>query len=132
MDAVSLILTALSAGVAAGGQSVVSEAIKDAYNELKTLIERKVIGKPSTELAFTEFETDPETWKAPLKKGLLNIQVDQDNDIIEAAQKLMAQVDPKQAAAGRYNVQVTGNVQGLAQGDYQQVTINFGDKQQEK
>ena len=132
MDAVSLILTALSAGVTVGGQSVASEAIKDAYNELKTLIKRKVTGKPSTEIALKEFETDPETWEVPLKKGLLDEQVDQDKGIIKAAQKLMAQVDPKQAAAGRYNVQVTGNVQGLAQGDYQQVTMNFGNKQQEK
>jgi hypothetical protein len=40
----------------------------------------------------------------------------------------MGLVDPQQAATGKYNVQIAGNVQGLAQGDYQRVEMNFGDK----
>src|SRR5713226_1293052 len=78
MDPITLIQTALVAGAAAGGQAVASDAIKDTYAGLKALIQRKLAGKPSAELALTEHETDPETWEAPLKKALVQEQVDQD------------------------------------------------------
>ena len=60
------------------------------------------------------------------------MQVDQDENIIETAQKVMTLIQPQQAAMGKYNVQITGNVQGYAQGDYQQVTMNFGNEPKEK
>jgi len=132
MDPLTLILTALSTGAAAGSQAIASDAIKDAYTGLKSLIQRKLSGKSSAELALTEHEADPMTWEAPLKKALVQAQVDQDKDIIEAAQKMMTLIQPQQAAMGKYNVQITGNVQGYAQGDYQQVTMNFGNEQKEK
>ncbi len=132
MDPITLILTALGAVVAAGGQAAVSEAAKDAYTVLKTRIQQKITGKSSAELALAEHETDPTTWEAPLKKALLQAQVDLDNNIIEAAQKVMALVQPQQAAMGKYNVQITGNVQGYAQGDYQQVTMHFENTPKEK
>ncbi len=132
MDPVTLILTALGAGAAAGGQAIASDAIKDGYAGLKALIQRKFAGKPKAELALTEYESDPETWKAPLKKVLVQEQVDQDNDIIEAAQRVMQLVQPQQAAMGKYNVQITGNVQGFVQGDHQTVHMNFGNEPKEK
>ena len=132
MDPITLIQTALVAGAAAGGQAVASDAIKDTYAGLKALIQRKLAGKPSAELALTEHETDPETWEAPLKKALVQEQVDQDQEVLEAAQRVMKLVQPQQAAMGKYNVQITGNVQGFTQGDYQQVTMNFGDLPMEK
>ncbi len=132
MDSIALILTALGTGAAAGGQAIANEAIKDAYTGLKTLIQRKFTSNPSAELALTGHETDPTTWEAPLKKALMQAQIDQDEDVIDAARKVMILVQPQQAAIGKYNVQITGNVQGYAQGDYQQVTINFGNDPKEK
>src|SRR5579872_324701 len=126
MDPLTLILTALGTGAAAGGQAVASDAIKDAYAGLRSLIQQKFSGKRGAELALTEHENDPTTWEAPLKKALVQAQVDQDKEIIEAAQKMMTLIQPQQAAMGKYNVQVAGNVQGYAQGDYQQVNMNFG------
>ena len=126
MDALTLILTALGAGATAGSQAVAGDAIKDAYNALKTLLQHKFAGKAGAELALTEHETDPQTWEAPLKKALMQAHLEQDEEVITAAQKIMAQVQPQQAALGKYNVQITGNVQGYAQGDNQQVTMNFG------
>ncbi len=132
MEPITLILTALIAGASAAGQAVVNDAIKDAYVGLKELIQRKFAGKPSAEVALIEHKTDAQTWEAPLKKALLQEHVDQDTEIIEAAQKVMQLVQPQQAAMGKFNVQITGNVQGYAQGDYQQVTMNFGDARQEE
>ena len=125
MDPVTLILTALTAGVAAGGQAVLKDAIEDSYTGLKTLIQHKFAGKSNAELALVEYESDPETWQVPLRKALIQACVDQDPEVIEAARRLMTHINPQQAAMGKYNVQFTGNVQGFAQGDFQKVTMNF-------
>ena len=53
-------------------------------------------------------------------------QADHDEAIIKAAQRVMTLVNPQQAAMGQYIVQITGNVQGIAQGDYQHVEMTFG------
>lgn len=112
MDPLTLILTALTAGAAAGGQAVISDAIKDAYNSLKALIQRKFAGKPSAEVALTEHETDPQIWAAPLKKALAQEHVDQDQAILQAAEQLIAQIKAQpggeqhiQSAVGSYIAQ---------------------------
>ncbi len=132
MDPITLILTSLAAGAAAGGQTAVSDAIKDSYSGLKALIARKFAGKPSAEVALNEHESDPKTWEEPLKKALMQEHIDQDREIVEAAKKVMTLVQQQQAALGKYNVQITGNVQGFAQGDYQQVEMTFGSDPKEK
>ncbi len=131
MDPVTLILTALAAGAAASVKDTAGEAVKDGYNGLKALIRNKLVGKPKAEAALVDYEDDPETYEKPLKKALTEVHVDQEKGIIEAAQRLMTLVQPQQAAMGKYNVQITGNVQGYAQGDYQQVTMNFGNEPKE-
>lgn len=128
MDPITLILTALTAGIAASAKDTASAALKDSYNGLKTLIQRKFVGRPSAEMALTEHERKPDVWKAPLEEGLKETRSDQDKEIIAAAQRLMTLVQPQQAAMGKYNVQIIGNVQGYTQGDYQQVIMNFGDE----
>ncbi len=131
MDPATLILTALSSGAADSVKDTASIAIKDAYNGLKALIQRRFIGKPAAEAALTEYEKKPDVWKAPLEEELKETETDQDQDVIEAAQKLMTLIQPQQAAMGKYNVQIIGNVQGYAQGDNQQVTMQW-DKSKEK
>jgi hypothetical protein len=132
MDPVTLILTALVAGAAASVKDTANQAVKDAYNGLKDLIKRKFAGKPTAEVALMEHEKKPDVWKAPLKEGLEETGTDQDQEVIAAAQKLMTLVQPQQAAMGKYNIQIAGNIQGYAQGDYQQVTMNFGNESKEK
>ncbi|HEX6483846.1 MAG TPA: hypothetical protein VF043_33780 [Ktedonobacteraceae bacterium] len=112
MDPLTLILTALTAGAAVGEQAVVSDAIKDAYNGLKALIQRKFAGKPSAEAALTEHETDPQIWVAPLKKFLAQEHIDQDQAILQAAEQLLTQIKAQpggeqhiQSAVGSYIAQ---------------------------
>jgi len=116
MDPITLIVTALTAGAAAGSQSLVTDAIKDSYAGLKALIRRKFAGKPSAEVALTEHETDPETWQAPLKKVLIQEHLDQDTEILQAAQALLDQIQAQpggkhytQNIVGNYNAQVQGS-----------------------
>ena len=110
MDPITLILTALGAGA----QSVVSDVIKDTYTGLKTLIQRKFAGKPSAEVALTEHETDPQTWQAPLKKALVQEHVEQDTEIIRAAQALLDQIN-QQPHGAQHIQQAIGNY--IAQAD---------------
>jgi hypothetical protein len=112
--------------------TLITDATKDSYAGLKALVQRKFAGKPKAELALAEHESDPETWKVPLKKALIEEQVDQDQEVIEAAQEVMKLVQPQQAATGKYNVQVAGNVYGYVQGDNPQVNMNFGSEPKEK
>lgn len=125
MDFATLITTALATGAASSVKDTADQAVKDAYNGLKTLIQRKFANKPAAETALAEYEKQPDVWREPLKHIIKEAELDQDQKIIAAAQQLVQLVQPQQAAMGKYNVQITGNIQGYVQGDNQQVTINF-------
>jgi len=128
MDPITLILTALVSGATSSVKETASQAVKDAYNGLKTLIHNKFAGKPAAEMVLAQFEEDPDVWKAPLEKELKKAGTAQDTAIVETAQRLMALVQPQQAAQGKYNVQITGNVGNLAQGDHPTININHEQK----
>jgi hypothetical protein len=132
MDPITLILTALGSGAIASLKDAASQAVKDTYNGLKTLIYNKIAGKPDAETALAKYEKKPDVWKAALEDELKEAQVFQDKAIIEAAEKLMTLIQPQQAAQGKYNVQITGNVTGFAQGDHQTVNMTFGNPPPEK
>ena len=121
MEPISLIISALVAGVAkAAGDGVAKaagEVAPDAYNGLKTLIKRKFAGEPKAEMVLEEYETDPETYEAPLKKKLAEAGVDKDEEIIKAAQSLLEQVKPSESAASKYKVEFQGEVKGVQVGD---------------
>lgn len=124
----TLILTAL----AFGARGIASEAIKDSYKKLKELIQRKFVGNQEAETALAAYEEDPDAWEARLSDLLTQTGAIKETDIIEASQKLITHINPQQAASGKYNVQITGNVQGYVQGDHAQVTMNFTDHQKKQ
>lgn len=100
MDPITLILTALVAGTA----KAAGDAVPDAYKGLKALIQKKLAGKPVAEAMLEEHEKDPETYAAPLKKNLLEAGIDQDEEILKAAQALLEQLKPEAAAPGTINI----------------------------
>jgi hypothetical protein len=126
MDPISLIVMALTAGITAAVKDVSGEAVKDAYQGLKRLVRRRLAGDAAAEVALDKHADKPEVWEAPLKDALSQAGADRDKEIVAAAQRLMALVEPEQAAAGRFTVNVSGDVQGLVQGDHATVTMNFG------
>ncbi len=132
MDPITLIITALASGARAVAKDTASQAVKDAYKGLKALIHRKFAEKPDAELALEKYEKEPGAYKEPLEDELTQAAAEKDEEIIRAAEKLMALVNVQQATKGKYNVQVAGNVYGLAQGDQQQVSMTFGNKPPEK
>ncbi|OLT07312.1 hypothetical protein BJF90_14385 [Pseudonocardia sp. CNS-004] len=56
MEPVTLIAAALAAGVAAGAQDTAAEAVKDAYNGLKTLVGRRLAGRSDDESVLERLE----------------------------------------------------------------------------
>src|SRR5258708_26157055 len=127
MDPLSLILAAITAGATASTKDTTSAIIKDTYQGLKALIQRKLEGKPNAQAALIEYEEDPETYEKPLKKALLETHVDTEQDVIEAAQHILTLIQPQQAAMGKYNIQNTDSVQGQIVGDHANVTLHFVD-----
>lgn len=128
MDQIAMILAALASGATAGLTESASLALKESYNALKTLIQRKFAGKPESETALSLYTHDPLMYEKLLREALTEVQVEYDRTIIEAAQRLLALTQPQQSSTGKYNTQITGNVHGYAQGDYQRVDMHFGDR----
>ena len=131
MDPVTVIVSALVAGAAAGAKDTASQAVKDAYNGLKTLIQKRFSGKPEAEMALAQHEKKPEVWEAPLKDALADTGVDKDQAILQSAEKLLKLVQPQQVGMGKYSVQI-GEAQGVVVGDQAQVEMTFGDESKSK
>ena len=124
MEPISLILTALVAGAA----KAAGDTIPDAYTALKTLIKRKFEsqGKSNSVTILDKYETKPEKTKPLLEDELTEAGVDKDKEIIKLAQKLLEQLNPQEAAEGKFNLQISGGtVQGLTQQNTGTITQNF-------
>lgn len=119
MEPVSLILSALAAGAA----KAAGDTVPDAYKALRELIKRKFASKPQAEMVLEEHEKDPETYEVPLKKKLVEADVDKDEEILKKAQELLKQAFPQEAAQGKYNInaeQIKGIVGDISGGNVNQ------------
>src|SRR5512135_837468 len=94
MDPITLSLTALAAGAAAGGKDIAAAAVKDAYTALKALVKRRFGGRPDAELVLAQHERAPDIWQAPLRAELAEARADSDPELVAAAQALMRLIDP--------------------------------------
>lgn len=126
MDPITSILAALAAGAVAAAKETAGSAIKDAYEGLKSLLKRKLASKPLASAAVDTHAAEPAPAEAALRPALKETAADRDDELLAAAKKLLAVADRDGSVARRYTLQVTGNVQGLVQGDGSNVTMNFG------
>jgi len=116
MDPITLIVTALAAGVTSGTADVTSAAVKAAYRKLWNLVRKRFAGRPEAELVLARHESAPGTWQEPLAAELTEAGADRDADLLAAAQDLMSLLDGAGARAGKYTVDVRG-AQGVQVGD---------------
>jgi hypothetical protein len=107
----------LAAGAASGAGQAATTAVKDAYQGLKRLVSARFTGRKAAEVALTEHEADPETWRAPLAAELVRTAAVDDPQVIEAAQRLMALLDEAGSKNGKYTVDLRG-AQGAQVGDH--------------
>ena len=124
MDPVSLVLNALTSGASQGVADGVSDAVKSAFGKLKQLVSAKLSGSKPAEVVLAEHSSDPETWQVPLAKALAAFGVGSDRAVIEAAQRLLALLDPAGTAQGKYQVDLWG-AQGVQIGDGNQQFNTF-------
>jgi hypothetical protein len=126
MDPLSLIVAALAAGAAAALKDAAAQTVKDAYAGLKSLIKRKIAGRPLAQDVIDGHEQAPEVWEKPLQDELKQAGVAEDEEVVRAAQRLLALIDPVGAQAGKYNVTITGG-KGIVVGDHAHVEMTFED-----
>jgi len=117
MDPITLIVTALAAGAAAGFRQSASTAVMDAYEGLKGLVRKRFAGRRDGDLVLARHAESPEAWEAPLAAELAAAGAENDTDLVAAAQAVMKLVDEAGSRAGRYVVDVRGS-QGVQIGDY--------------
>jgi hypothetical protein len=125
MDPVTLIVTALAAGAGVGMKDTASAAVQDAYAGLKSLVRKRIAGRPGSQLVLARHEQDSQTWEVPLAAELEAVNADQDSGLVAAAQALMHLVDGAGFRAGKYNVDVRGG-QGVQVGDHNIQRNSFG------
>lgn len=99
MDPITIIVTALVAGAAAGLKPTAAQAVKDAYAGLKTLIQRKYA---SVSASVDQLEASPESKarRNVVEEDLGNTSAAQDRELLEWAQaalQAVATYDPDAA-----------------------------------
>jgi hypothetical protein len=131
MEPVSMIATALVAGAAAAAKDTATEMVKDAYSALKSGLRRLFGDDADAERTLEEYTDAAQAGSDPppedaLRDVLTEAGAADAPEVVEAAERLLREVDPDGAAAGKYTVTVAGNVQGQVVGDRANVTMNFG------
>jgi hypothetical protein len=87
-----MIVEALAAGGATGKDTEPGTS-HDAYVELRELVRRRFAAVLPTEKALVEHEKAPEVWHAPLAAALETTGAGHDEQIIEAARRVLALVE---------------------------------------
>lgn len=125
MEPISMIVGALVAGASTALKDTASQAVKEAYQGLKTLVIQHWKAKAKddakaeerAELIFEELEHDPEGFKNPLERKLNEIMPEPDTALIERAQQLEKLLEESGHSVGKYAVKIGDNSQGVQIGD---------------
>ena len=131
MEPISLIISALTAGAMAALQETAGTAIKDAYQGLVALVKKRFGKDPKAVAALEGHAEDPETWQKPLEKSIQESGAVEDMEILKAAQQLLELLQSDKPSP-KYNVDISGDVQGFVQGDNAKVTMNFNKPERKK
>jgi len=112
MDPVTLIVAALTAGAVAAAKDVTTQAIKDAYTGLKSLILEKFSQKPAVTVAVQRLEEKPESKirQDGAKEDLQDAGAGQDKEIAAQANALLDLLKQAgQLGGGAHSAIVTGS-----------------------
>lgn len=129
MDPVTLIVAALVAGASAGLKDTATVAIKDAYAGLKSLIRHRfqdshAAASSAVHNEISAIEQGQQTDTGALHSALKGAGADQDGDLVRAAADMLKRLDPTGAAAGKYNVTISGG-KGIVVGNEGSVSMTF-------
>jgi hypothetical protein len=124
VDPVALVVAALAAGAVAGAESTATEAVKDAYAGLKGLVRQRLAGRDAGEAALAHDDGEPKYAGEVLEAELVAAGARHDAVLLEAAQRLLVELDPAGDRAGKYTVDLRG-AQGTQVGDHNVQTNTF-------
>jgi len=87
MDPITLVVTAIVAGAAAGASDIATQAVRDSYAGLKALVIRKFGSSGAVEANLAQVEAEPENeiWQAALQQGLTQAGAGSDQDVLAQA-----------------------------------------------
>lgn len=133
MDPVTLVVSALLGGLAAGLTDTAKAATKDMYDALKARLMKKAEANEDAQDAIAKVEKQPasKARQELLKEELGKLPLENDEDLLKLAQSLLDALREPGDKAGKYNVDIQ-NSQGIVVGDQSNVTQNFGDTNQKK
>lgn len=103
MDAVELIVTALTAGAAAGMKDSATAAVKDAYASLTAAVRGRLsrsAARAESGSVVDAYAADPDGHRAALVAALTEAGVDNDQELVAAAQHMLRQMDCPHVQAG--------------------------------
>lgn len=121
MDPVTLIVTALSAGIA----SALQDDAKAAYGRLRDRVRKLFHGHQAAELVLAEHQADPKTWEAPLTAKLTELGAANDAALVDSARALLELIDQIGSRAGKYRVTIKDS-KGVQVGDHNVQVNTFG------
>src|SRR6266568_897943 len=104
VEAVKLVITALTAGAAAGLKDNATSAVKDSYAALVNLVRRRLSKRTAEEDAtdLEQYTVDPDSQRDALIEALVAADAGHDQALIAAAESVMTLVDPYGAQQGKY------------------------------
>lgn len=134
IESVELVVTALAAGAAAGAKETASTAVKDAYLGVKSLAVRALrraepVPAEVVEMVEADAVAPPEddsgtAGRRELTAALTAADAGSDEELVEAALKVLELTDPDGTRAGKYRVLMHGN-KGVQVGDHNTQTNTF-------
>jgi len=121
MAEVELVVAALVAGATAGITDVAGNAVRDTYSALQVAVRRHLTARgKDTACLDREAGLDPEVWQAHLIKELETSGPFQDDEVLQAAQRLLQQVSETEG-----NIVDARGAKGLMVGNHNTQTNNF-------
>jgi hypothetical protein len=94
VDPVSMIVGALTAGASSGVSDAASQAVKDAYSVLKSLLVSKMGPGSAGHVALDQHERNPDAYARPLGNAIKSSGADRDAAILAAARRVLEAREP--------------------------------------
>ena len=124
MDPVTVIISALSAGAILALQDTAGKAVKDSYEGLVQLVNRKFSKNPKAKTALNNHKKKPQASRKNLKKALEETKATEDKEILIAAEKLLELISKHNSSISN-DLVINGDAQGVIKENWGEVTMNF-------
>lgn len=126
MDPVSVIITALIAGVTGGLTQTASQAVKDAYQALKTSIIERLENPDQVEQLIQKVEEEPLAETRQLENKLSQSRIIDNKEILNMAIKILELTNTRPTEVTKFKVEIN-NSKGIVTGDGNTIEQIFND-----